>query len=166
VCDAALFHVRAFTLELRDAERTPTRLQLVCTAPRSVTAGGLWAGLRTRYPWVERSRLWRIEGATVGQMSTRQHRVQPSVPMSDRAFELLLERGGVMHPTPRPRPWLATWHYCPACGRLVRADRSRWWPGRRQAPNSFRGKGFGSSDFAAGPHPRGRVRSEVWRWVL
>jgi hypothetical protein len=86
-----------------------------------------------------RSRLWRIEGATVGPMATRQHPAQPLAAMSDRAFDLLLEQ---YVPAPRSRPWPRSWCWCPACRRTVSADRVAWWPSSsRQVPNTFRVSG-------------------------
>jgi hypothetical protein len=95
-----------------------------CTPP--LTAYGSWAG----HPIAsqiggspDRSRLCAFEGAKVGPMSTRQH---PAwlVPMSDRAFELLLEQHAL--PAPDPRPWPRSWRWCPACARLMPVTRVEW----------------------------------------
>lgn len=55
---------------------------------------GLRGGLRIAYPWVGRSRMWRIERATA--MSTRQRPAQPVAPMSDQAWHRVLVEAGLV----------------------------------------------------------------------
>jgi len=108
-------------------------------------ARGLWVGLRTRCPWVGRSRLYRTAGANVRTMNTRPHSAR-SVPMSDESWASVLERAGVgtMHRTHA----LPRWTWCQLCQRVMPAARWEWWQatgrpaGRWHASNSSGGNAF------------------------